>query len=109
MITSLSLLIFWIPDNFTPRIYLTAPLLLSLVYLHRAVLGEIPTVGYMTIFDKIMIIYYTLFLNCITSLAIQMRYQAIYKDDEKVKKVNRIMKYFIPVIIGVGLAVLLPL
>lgn len=109
MITALSLLIFWIPDNFTPRIYLTAPLLLSLVYLHRSVLGEIPTIGYMTIFDKIMIIYYTLFVNCIVSLAIQMRYQVIYKDNEKIKRINKIMRYFIPIIIVVGLIVLIPL
>ena len=102
-------MIFWIPENYTPRIYLTAPLLLSLVYLHRAVLGEIPTVGYMTIFDKIMIIYYTLFLNSILALAIQMRYQVLYKDNEKIKKINKIMRYCIPVIIGVGLIILLPL
>ena len=61
-------MIFWIPENFTPRIYLTAPLLLSLVYLHRATVGEIPSVGYMTMFDKIMTIYYVLFLNSLVSL-----------------------------------------
>ena len=109
MITGLSLLIFWIPENYTPRIYLTAPLLLSLVYLHRAVLGEIPTIGYLTIFDKIMIIYYTLFMNSIIALALQMRYQVIYKDHSKPEKINKIMRYFIPIIIVVGLVVLLPL
>ena len=109
MITSLSLLIFWIPENFTPRIYLTAPLLLSLVYLHQGALDEIPPVGYMTIFDKIMIINYTLFLNAISSLAIQMRFHITHKDDRKVTQVNRIMRYFIPIIIVGGLAILIPL
>jgi hypothetical protein len=103
LIASLSLIIFWIPQIFTPRIYLTAPLLLSLVYLHRAVVGDIPSVGYMTIFDKIMTIYYVLFLNSIVSLGIQMRYNIQYKNNVKAEKVNRIMRYFIPVIIGVGL------
>ena len=103
LIAGLSLMIFWIPENFTPRIYLTAPLLLSLVYLHRATVGEIPSVGYMTLFDKIMTIYYVLFLNSLVSLGIQMRYHVTHKDDAKVKRINRIMRYFIPVIIGVGL------
>jgi hypothetical protein len=109
LITGLSLLIFWIPENFTPRIYLTAPLLLSLVYLHRAVVGEIPTIGYLTLFDKIIIVYYVLFLNSILSLALQMRYHVTHKDDMKIIKINKIMRYFIPVIIIIGLIILLPL
>ena len=107
LIAGLSLMVFWIPENFTPRIYLTAPLLLSLVYLHRATVGEIPSVGYMTLFDKIMTIYYVLFLNSLLSLGIQMRYHVTHKDDEKVKKINRIMRYFVPIIIGAGLLFIL--
>ena len=103
LIAALSLIIFWIPENFTPRIYLTAPLLLALVYLHRATVGEIPSVGYMTLFDKIMTIYYVLFLNSLVSLGIQMRYHVTHENDGKVKKINKTMRYFIPVIIGIGL------
>ena len=107
LIAGLSLIVFWIPENFTPRIYLTAPLLLSLVYLHRATVGEIPSVGYMTLFDKIITIYYVLFLNSLVSLGIQMRYHVTHKDDEKVKKINRTMRHFIPIIIGAGLLFIL--
>ena len=103
LIAALSLIIFWIPENFTPRIYLTAPLLLALVYLHRATVGEIPSVGYMTLFDKVMTIYYVLFLNSLVSLGIQMRYHVNHENDEKVEKINKIMRYFIPVIVGAGL------
>lgn len=42
IITGLSLLIFFTSQNFTPRIYLTAPLLLSLVFLYQGALDEIP-------------------------------------------------------------------
>ena len=91
----LSLLIFWMPEIFTPRIYLTAPLLLSLVYLHRVVVGEIPTIGYLTLFDKIIIVCNVLFLNSILSLALQMRYNVTHKDDMKIIKINKIMRYFI--------------
>ncbi len=103
MITGLSLLIFFIPENFTPRIYLTAPLLLSLVYLHQGVLKEIPPVGYLTIFDNVMLINYTLFINAIGSLALQMRVHVTTKNPTTIKKINSTMRYFIPIIIGVGL------
>ncbi|MCH9658445.1 hypothetical protein K0U27_07090 [archaeon] len=109
LIAGLSLIVFWIPENYTPRIYLTAPLLIAMVYLHRATVGEIPSVGYMTLFDNIMIIYYVLFLNSLLSLGIQMRLHVTSGDEGKVKKVNRIMSYFIPIIIGIGaLFILIP-
>ena len=101
LITGLSLLIFWIPENFTPRIYLTAPLLLALVSLHINTLKELPSLSYLTIFDKIMVIDYALFANAILSLAIQMRLHKNHGDDVIVKKANRIGRYMIPVIIVV--------
>ena len=100
MITSLVLLTFYIPGNFTPRIYLTAPLLLALVYLHRAVESEIPTVGYATFFDKIMIIDYSIFVIAITSLALQMRANTLNKDSNSEKRINKIMVLLIPVMKG---------
>ncbi len=125
IITGLSLTVFLVRGNYTPRIYLTASLLLSLVYLHQGALDEIPPVGYMTIFDKVMTINYALFVNAILSLVFQMRY---HKDVEHKNlpgqintnniigyqkygdannltreiKINNIMKYFIPIIIGIG-------
>ena len=101
LITGLSLLIFFIPENYTPRIYLTAPLLLSLVYLHQGALHEIPPVGYMTIFDKIMVINFSLFVNAILSLAIQMKLHTEGKT-VLVKKMNNVMRLFIPIIIAIG-------
>ena len=124
IITGLSLTVFLIRGNYTPRIYLTAPLLLSLVYLHQGALDEIPPVGYMTIFDKIMTINYALFVNAILSLVFQMRYhvdinhkssgittinyiemQSTTNSDNLTReiRINNIMKYFIPIIIGVGI------
>lgn len=85
MITGLALLTFYIPGNFTPGIYLTAPLPLALVYLHRAVLSEIPSVGYATFFDKVLVIDYSIFVISITSLALQMRVNQINQDPNKEK------------------------
>jgi len=106
MITALAMLTFYIPSNYTPRIYLTAPLLLALVYLHRTVLSEIPTVSYATMFDKIMVIDYSIFVIAITSLAIQMRYNTLYKDDETEKRINRIMFLLVPVVVVIEIGLL---
>jgi hypothetical protein len=106
MITGLALLTFFIPQNFTPRIYLTAPLLLALVYLHRAVINEIPDVGYATLFDNIMVINYTVFVIAITSLAIQMRYSVIHNDSQKESKINKTMLLLIPVVVSIEIVVI---
>jgi len=101
VITGISMLIFLIPENYSSRIYLTAPLLLAVVFLHQASLGQLPTLSYMTIFDKFMVIVYALFANSILALAIQMKLHIEYKDDAKVKKANKIMLYMVPIIIGI--------
>jgi len=103
IITGISLIIFFIPENFTPRIYLTAPLLLALVYLHMSNLSYLPPLGYLTIFDKIMIIYYALFVNSILTLGIQMRIHVTHNDDQKVKMANKIQIILIPIIIIIGI------
>jgi len=106
MITSLVLLTFYIPGNFTPRIYLSAPLLLALVYLHRSALSEIPAVSYVTLFDKIMVIDYSIFVIAITSLAIQMRYSGLNKDNEREKRINRIMVLLVPVVVAIEIGLM---
>ena len=105
IITAISLIVFFIPENFTPRIYLTAPLLLSLVYLHTGALKDLPPLGYMTLFDSVMIIYYALFINSILSLGIQMKYHVLQKPD-KIIKANTIQRYLIPVIVGIGILII---
>ena len=106
IIAGLSLLIFFIPENYTPRIYLTAPLLLALVFLHRGALGELPTLSHMTIFDKVMVIYYAIMANSIISLAIQMRIHILEKNQEKIKKVNKIMLMYVPILVSVLVLIL---
>ena len=54
-------------------------------------------------FDKIMVNNFVLFVNAIVSLAIQMKYHTINKNDIQAKKINNIMRLFIPVIIVIGL------
>jgi len=66
-------------------------------------LNYLPPLGYLTIFDKIMIIYYALFVNSILTLGIQMKIHVTHKDDQKIKRVNNIQIILVPVIIIVGI------
>ena len=100
VITGISMLVFIIPENFSSRIYLTAPLLLALVFLHRASLGELPTLSYMTIFDKFMVINYAIFANSILALALQMRYHT-QQNHSRVKRINKIMLLISPILVAV--------
>jgi hypothetical protein len=109
VIVGVSLLIFYIPENFTPRIYLTAPLLLALVFLHRGALSELPTLSYMTIFDKVIVIYYAIMANNIISLAIQMKFHTLNKDPILIKKINRYMLLIVPGIVLALVVLLFPL
>ena len=93
IIVGISLMIFFIPEHYTPRIYLTAPLLLAAVYWHQSSLAHLPALGYVTSFDKLMILYYVLFVNSILSLAVQMRVSAKDKNDVRAKKYNKIFAY----------------
>lgn len=100
MISALSMMVFWIPENYTPRIYLSAPLLLALVYLHTGAMKDLPPLAYLTIYDKVMFINFALFANTILSLAIQMRLH-VHGNELLIRRVNRIQRYLIPVIAGV--------
>ncbi len=107
IIAGISLIIFFIPKNFTPRMILVSPLLLTAVFWHQSGLESLPNLGYMTFFDKLMLMYYALFVNNIISLVIQIRSFEIYQNPERAKKFNRIFMYTTIVIITVGMTLLL--
>jgi hypothetical protein len=98
IITAIAMFVFFIPNNFTPRIYLTAPLLLTVVYWHQSHLSHIPNLGYLTLFDNVILIYYALILNAILCVSRQMRQHSISPDELKLKKINRFHAKLMPVI-----------
>jgi len=104
IIVGISMSILWIPENFTPRIYLTAPLMLALVYLHMSNLNQLPPLGYLTFFDSFMLVCYAIFSVNILSLAAQMRFHTMGKPDLVIKS-NNYARVLIPVIIGVSILV----
>ena len=106
IITAIALFVFFIPHNFTPRIYLTAPLLLAIVYWHQSQLSDLPMLGYMTFFDKLILIYYALVLNGILCISLQMRSYKIHADDFKIRKINRFHAILMPIIFVAGMIIL---
>jgi len=106
IITAIALFVFFIPHNFTPRIYLTAPLILAVVYWHQSHLIHLPMLGYMTFFDKLILIYYALILNGILCISLQMRSYKIHVDDFKIRKINRRHAILMPIIFVGGMIIL---
>lgn len=99
IITTIAMLAFWMsPTNFAPRIGLGASTLLAAVAAHLNAANQLPPIGYLTLFDKIMIIAYALFLNNLLSMVIQMRFIDHDKKDEAVK-INARMRRLMPAII----------
>lgn len=106
ILTAIAMFIFFIPDNFTPRIYLTAPLLLAVVYWHQSNLSHLPVLGYLTLFDKIILVYYALFMNAILSLALQMKTHTLNQDHSLLRQINRRHALFLPIILVGGIFLL---
>jgi len=63
VITLISLLTFFISvKNFGLRVSICVTTLMSAVVYHLAALGALPPLGYLTLFDRVMLVVYTLFL-----------------------------------------------
>ncbi len=108
IITVIAMLAFWMsPTNFPPRIGLAASTLLAAVAAHLNAANQLPPIGYLTLFDKLMIIVYALFLNNLLSMVLQMRLVDRKKEEQAIK-VNAKMRRLMPIIIGAILAVLIP-
>ena len=107
IITTIAMLAFWMsPTSFAPRIGLGASTLLAAVAAHLNAANQLPPIGYLTLFDKIMIIAYALFLNNLLSMVIQMRY--VDRDmKEKAVQINTKMRKLMPVIVIVVFLALL--
>jgi len=83
VITTISLLALFIaPQNFKMRITLAVITLLSVTTFHLSILSGIPTTGYLTFADKIIIGVYALFLYNLASLVYILRLVDAKKPEE---------------------------
>jgi hypothetical protein len=99
VITAISLLALFIaPQNFTMRITLAVTTLLAATTFHLSMLSGIPTTGYLTFADKIMIGVYALFLYNLASSVYIMRLVDT-KKPEVALKVKSFAIRFLPVMV----------
>jgi hypothetical protein len=93
VITAISLLALFIaPQNFTMRITLAVTTLLAATTFHLSMLSGIPTTGYLTLADKIMIGVYALFLYNLASSIFIMRHVDNKKPEEAMKIKGKAIK-----------------
>jgi hypothetical protein len=101
VITAISLLALFIaPQNFTMRITLAVTTLLAATTFHLSMLSGIPTTGYLTLADKIMIGVYALFLYNLASSVYIMRLVDAKKPEDASKIKSSAIK-FLPVMVVV--------
>jgi hypothetical protein len=101
VITAISLLALFIaPQNFTMRITLAVTTLLAATTFHLSMLSGIPTTGYLTFADKIMIGVYALFLYNLASSVYIMRLVDA-KKPENAMKIRGVAIKFLPVMVAV--------
>jgi hypothetical protein len=93
VITAISLLALFIaPQNFTMRITLAVTTLLAATTFNLSMLSGIPTTGYLTLADKIMIGVYALFLYNLASSIFIMRHVDNKKPEETMKIKGKAIK-----------------
>lgn len=73
IILGISFVAYIIPKNYGIVADLSVLPLLALIFFHISVLDQLPPLGYMTIFDRLMIIAYVLILNNVISVGRQAR------------------------------------
>ena len=99
VITAISLLALFIaPQNFTMRITLAVTTLLAATTFHLSMLSGIPTTGYLTFADKIMIGVYALFLYNLASSVFIMRLVDAKQPENALSVKSKAIK-FLPVMI----------
>lgn len=105
IILGISFVAYLIPRNYDVVTELSLLPLLALVFFHVSTIDQLPTLGYMTIFDKIMIISYVLIMNNIVSAGRQIRAEE-FSGKDRAWHMNNLHLKITPIIIGVMIALL---
>lgn len=105
IILGISFVAYIIPKNYGIVAELSLLPLLALVFFHIDTLNQIPPLGYLTIFDKLMIVSYVLIANNVISTGRQVRAHEI-ADDNRSWHLNNWHLKITPLIIIVSLVLL---
>jgi len=98
LVLAISFLAYLIPEHFDVSAALTLLPLIAVVFLHIDTLDQLPALGYLTIFDKILLISYALIANNIICTSREVRH-FVYHSKDKSRQINKFHLTLSPVIV----------
>ena len=97
IVLAISFIAYIIPENFQVSAALALLPLIAVVFLHTNALEDLPALGYLTLYDKMMIIVYAMIANNVISTGREIR-QHVYQGQQKVRTINHFHLKLSPVI-----------
>jgi len=108
IVVAISFVAYIVPENFEVVAAIALLPLVAVVFLHVNTLDELPPLGYLTTFDKMMVIVYAMIANNIVSTGRQMRAH-VFKHEQGSWTVNMFHLKISPVIAGILIVILFAL
>lgn len=105
MVLGFSFIAYIIPKNHDIVVELSLLPLLALVFFHINTLDQLPPLGYLTIFDKLMLLSYTLIGNNVIAAGRQIR-AGEFSGEDRAWYLNNFHLKMTPVILGILIPVL---
>ena len=87
IVLTISFIAYLIPENFDVSAVFALLPLLAVVFLHINALDQLPALGYLTMYDKMMIIVYALITNNVISTGREIRYN-VYHGNQVSRSIN---------------------
>ena len=97
IVLTISFIAYLIPENFDVSSVFALLPLLAVVFLHINALDQLPALGYLTMYDKMMIIVYALITNNVISTGREIRYN-VYHGKQVSRSINQFHLKLSPVI-----------
>ena len=105
IVLTISFIAYLIPENFDVSSVFALLPLIAVVFLHINALDQLPALGYLTMYDKMMIIVYALITNNVISTGREIRYH-VYHGTQISRRINQFHLKISPVI-AISLGVIL--
>tara|TARA_B100000029_G_scaffold277435_1_gene271883 strand:+ start:394 stop:1308 length:915 start_codon:yes stop_codon:yes gene_type:complete len=97
IVLTISFVAYIIPENFEVSAALALLPLIAVVFLHINALDQLPALGYLTVYDKMMIIVYAMIANNVISTGREIR-QNVYHGKQQSRQINQFHLRISPVI-----------
>ena len=105
IVLTISFIAYLIPENFDVSSVFALLPLVAVVFLHINALDQLPALGYLTVYDKMMIIVYALITNNVISTGREIRHH-VYHGSQVSRSINQFHLRISP-IIAISLGIVL--